>query len=132
MSDDAEHVVSNVTWYTITELVNRDISRYKIMYWLPYLQSQELARKTGDRRCDPWLIHSDAIEFLTTKSKSGRKRKEISETECTEWRRVYALKWGSVQATAEHFGVVWQTAARRLDSCGIRAYVKKPKGDTDE
>lgn len=120
-------------WYTITTLVKfYGISRHKTTYWLPYLVERELARKTGPNRCDPWLIHDDAVDFLMKKRTPGRKPITISEDECTELREIYALKWGSVQGVADHFGVVWQTAARRLDRCGIRQYVKKQKGGTDE
>lgn len=109
-------------WMTISEIAkSRGISRHKIVYWLTHLRSQGLARKTGDGRCDPWLVHEDAISFLKENHTPGRKRMAVIESDRAVWQQVFAEK-RSVQGTANHFGVVWQTAARRLDLYGIRHY----------
>lgn len=110
------------TWFTISEISStHNISRHKIIYWLKRLQLLGQARKTGNSRRDPWLVHEDAIEFLKEHHKAGRKSIVINDKECQRWTEKW-LELRSVQAVANHFGVVWQTAARKLDKCGVRPY----------
>lgn len=111
-------------WLTISEIADKYyISRHKIMYWIKTLAERNQARKTGNRKQSPWLVHTGAVPFLREEHQAGRKPKEIDAAELQEWREKYK-ECKTVEGCARHFGVVWQTAARRLDAAGVRDYDK--------
>ncbi len=113
---------------TIREFCEKHkVPRARVKYWLVKLEKDSLARKTGDYPRAPWLIDEQAVDFLLAEHKPGPKPKIPCEGEAIKWLEIYNKHNRSVNATAQHFGVTWQTAARRLDLYGIRVYKKRPR-----
>lgn len=108
------------TWLTTTEL-ERDhgVKPSKARYHVKKLEAQGLAKKETKTGMGFWLFSPDAVDFLKTDHRADKAYMAIEADQVDHVTQVWQ-KTHSVSAVRQSLKISWYTAARWLDSLGLR------------